>query len=56
MRLTSQIEALWSSVNFKGGVKSKPDTGNFEDPDTKCNILLKDTSDLLACDEEKGYI
>ena len=59
MRLTSQVEAYGrtsSSVNFKEGVTSKPDAGNFEDPDTKCNILLKDTSDLPACDEEKGGI
>ena len=30
--------------------------GNFEDPDTKCIILLKYTksSDLPACDEDKG--
>ena len=42
-------------MNFKEGVTSKSDAGNFEDPDTKCNILLKDTSDLLACDEEKEY-
>ena len=45
-----------SSMNFKEGVTSKPDAGNFKDPDTKCNILLKNTksSDLPACDEEKG--
>ena len=55
MRLISQVEA--SSVNFREGVTSKPDAGNFEDPDTKCNILLKDTksSDLPAWDEEKGH-
>ena len=57
MRLTSQVEAYskTSSVNFREGVTSKPDAENLEDPDMKWNVLLKDTSDLLACDEDKGY-
>ena len=57
MRLTSKIEAYGrtSSVNFREGVTSKPDAGNFEEPETKCNNLLKNTSNLFACDEEKGY-
>ena len=45
MRLTSKIEAYGrtsSSVNFREGVTSKPDAGVFQEPETKCNNLLKD--------------
>ena len=45
MRLTSHVEAngrISSSVNFREGVTSNPDAGNFEAPDKKCKILSKD--------------